>query len=195
MVKRMGNDRTKILRYESVGKVSTQVSYLEMRERPAGLKASPMPANVQILGVTRPRVEFYRFLYDQVGGPWTWTARKLMTDETLSQLIHSSNTRIFVLYFSGDPAGYVEFISDKSKGDVEILSFGLIPQYFGQGLGKFFLNWAIDYAWDQLAPSRLWLHTCDLDHPTAVPTYLKAGFVKKYEKTEQVDLIKPVLVS
>jgi GNAT superfamily N-acetyltransferase len=189
----MTNNRKKFFRFEPDGKISTQVSYLEMIKRPAGLKVIPIPANAHILRAHHPRVEFYRYLYDQVGGTWTWTARKLMTDEKLSQLIHSPNTRIFVLYSSGDPAGYVEFVSDSSNGDVEILSFGLIPDYFGQGLGKFFVNWAIDYAWKELAPTRLWLHTCDLDHPAAMPTYLKAGFVKKHEKTEQVDLIKPVL--
>ena len=25
-------------------------------------------------------------------------------------------------------------------------------------------------------PDRVWLHTCDLDHPAALPNYLKAGF-------------------
>jgi GNAT superfamily N-acetyltransferase len=55
------------------------------------------------------------------------------------------------------------------EGEVEITQFGLMPEFIGQGLGKFFLRWAIDRAWDY-APKRLWLHTCTLDHPVALPS-------------------------
>ncbi len=186
-------NRAKFLRFESIGKIPTQVSYLEMTERPAGVKSISLPKEALILKVERPRVDFYRFLYDQVGGVWTWTARKLMSDEQLLQLIQKPGTEIFVLYYAGDPAGYVEFVRSDKNNEVEILSFGLIPEYCGRGLGRGFLDWTINYAWDQLAPSRLWLHSCDLDHPNALSTYLKAGFVKKAEKTELVDQITPVL--
>jgi hypothetical protein len=35
---------------------------------------------------------------------------------------------------------------------------------------------AIDNAWGY-EPKRFCLHTCTLDHPAALPNYLKAGFV------------------
>ena len=43
-------------------------------------------------------------------------------------------------------------------------------------LGKYFLHCVLDKAWAH-APGRVWLHTCELDHPAALPTYLQAGFV------------------
>jgi GNAT superfamily N-acetyltransferase len=68
-------------------------------------------------------------------------------------------------------------------GEVELVQFGLTPEFIGQGLGKFFLQWAIDRAWGY-GPRRLWLHTCTLDHPAALPNYLKAGFrIYKEERT------------
>src|ERR1051325_10841611 len=45
------------------------------------------------------------------------------------------------------------------------------------GLGKWFLQWTIDKAWSY-QPKRFWLHTCTLDHPAALPNYLKAGFAQ-----------------
>jgi hypothetical protein len=49
--------------------------------------------------------------------------------------------------------------------------------------GKYFLQWVIDLAWSY-RPRRFWLHTCDLDHPAALPNYCKAGFeVYKEEMT------------
>ena len=51
----------------------------------------------------------------------------------------------------------------------------LIGDFIGQGLGKYFLQWTIDKAWSY-QPKQFWLHTCTLDHPVALPNYLKAGF-------------------
>ena len=50
-----------------------------------------------------------------------------------------------------------------------------MPDFIGQGLGKWFLQWTIDKAWSY-SPQRIWLHTCTLDHPAALPMYKKAGF-------------------
>jgi GNAT superfamily N-acetyltransferase len=70
---------------------------------------------------------------------------------------------------------------------VEIVQFGLMREFIGQGLGKYFLQWAIDRAWAG-NPERLWLHTCTLDHPAALPNYLKAGFTvfKQEQKVREV---------
>lgn len=62
-----------------------------------------------------------------------------------------------------------------------------MPEFIGQGLGKFFLRWAIERAWGY-APRRLWLHTCSLDHPAALPNYLKAGFAVFKETTTRKEL-------
>jgi GNAT superfamily N-acetyltransferase len=51
-----------------------------------------------------------------------------------------------------------------------------MPEYIGQGLGKYFLQWTIERAWSY-QPRRFWLHTCTLDHPAALPNYEKAGLV------------------
>jgi GNAT superfamily N-acetyltransferase len=57
--------------------------------------------------------------------------------------------------------------------------------FIGQGLGRHFLQWAIDRAWSY-RPRRFWLHTCTKDHPAALPNYLKAGFaVHKEEVKDQ----------
>ena len=50
---------------------------------------------------------------------------------------------------------------------VEIAFFGLLPQFIGKGLGGYLLSEAIRKAWD-LDASRVWVHTCTLDHPRAL---------------------------
>jgi GNAT superfamily N-acetyltransferase len=58
----------------------------------------------------------------------------------------------------------------------------LLPGYIGRGWGKYLLTEAVRAAWG-LAPSRVWLHTCTLDHPAALPNYLKRGFRRVREET------------
>ena len=57
----------------------------------------------------------------------------------------------------------------------EIAYFGLVPEFVGKGFGKLLLEDCIDKAWE-LAETRIWLHTCTLDSPSALPNYLNRGF-------------------
>ena len=61
-----------------------------------------------------------------------------------------------------------------------------MPEFIGQGLGKYLLDWTIDRAWSY-GPQRLWLHTCTLDHPNALPNYVGRGFVPYETEEYEVD--------
>ena len=74
-------------------------------------------------------------------------------------------------------------------GSVEISYFGLMPMGIGQGLGRALLTTAIDEAWSlKPVPSRVWLHTCTLDHPAALANYLARGFQVTHSERYTVDL-------
>ncbi len=118
-------------------------------------------------------VRFYRFLYQTVGEPWRWRDRLLLSDDELRQILAQPHTVVYVLYYDGAPAGYVE-LSHKDNA-VEIAYFGLRPEYMGQGLGKHLLSYGIAQAW-AMGARRVWLHTCNLDSPRALDNYLKRGF-------------------
>ena len=81
---------------------------------------------------------------------------------------------VHVLMVDGAPAGFAE-LDRRKEGEIELVQFGLMGAFIGQGLGKYFLQWTIDKAWSY-SPKRFWLHTCTKDHPAALPNYLKAGF-------------------
>ena len=66
-------------------------------------------------------------------------------------------------------------------GSIEIAYFGLLREFLGRGLGGHLLTQAVQRAWEAGA-SRVWVHTSTLDHPAALPNYLKRGF--KVYKTE-----------
>ena len=69
---------------------------------------------------------------------------------------------------------------------IELAYFGLMPEFIGKGLGKFFLNAMIDRAWAH-KPKRVWLHTCTLDHPQALAVYQRAGFTPYKQEVKIFD--------
>ena len=86
----------------------------------------------------------------------------------------------------GALAGWYELRRVPEDGSVEIAYFGLLPGAIGQGLGKHLLSCAVRDAW-ALGPARVWLHTCTLDHPHALPNYQKRGFAPYKTETYEVN--------
>jgi GNAT superfamily N-acetyltransferase len=93
---------------------------------------------------------------------------------------------LHVLHVGGSPAGFAE-LDRRQPDEIELLQFGLMADFIGRGLGTWFLQWTIDKAWSY-QPKRLWLHTCSLDPPAAVPLYKKAGFVQFKAETIRREL-------
>jgi len=167
------------------GKIETVVTHLEMLSPPA---TPPVPApreGVHIEQAVHPTVSFYRYLYDTVGEPWLWGDRRRLSDAELAAIIHDPAVEVFVLWARGVPAGYAE-LDGRVPGEVELVYLGLIPDFIGQKLGPYLLDWAIRTAWAR-GPRRVWVHTCTLDHPGALAMYERAGFVVFDRETEIAD--------
>jgi GNAT superfamily N-acetyltransferase len=154
--------------------VDVTVYYLEMRT-PSPRTVPPPREGLTVVQAKRPTLAFYRFLYRTVGQDYHWSSRGKLPDADLARVLADPRNELYVLYDNGTPAGFAEL--DRPPGnEVEIAQFGLMPEFIGQGLGKYFLGWVLEKAWSY-HPSRVWLHTCTLDHPAAVPNYQKAGLV------------------
>ena len=160
--------------------------YLEMTDADA---LRPKPDSHQGLSIKQvhlPSPEFNRFLYTAVGGDWYWTERLAWSYQQWLEWVNRSALQTWVAYISGTPAGYCE-LERPADGNVEIVSFGLLPSFVGKGLGGYFLTVTIERAW-KLGASRVWLHTCTLDHPNALANYLARGFRVYREETAKQEL-------
>jgi GNAT superfamily N-acetyltransferase len=157
-------------------------TYLEMHSHQPRVVPPPRDG-LTVMQARHPTVAYYRFLYNAVGEQWHWGRCKRLSEAELTALIQHPQMEVHVLYVDGVPAGFAE-LDRRTPGDVEILQFGLTADFIGQGLGKYFLQWVIDRAWSY-APKRVWLHTCTLDHPGAIPNYRKAGFAVYKEETAE----------
>ncbi len=156
--------------------IDVTVTSLEMRTRPARpyARAPNLSQPVMLLRAVQPTISFYRYLYNTIGQEWLWYERRQMSDDALTAIIHDEKVSIDVLYCGGVPAGYAE-LDARNPSEVEIAYLGLMPEFISRGLGRYIVDWTVDAAWS-MAPDRVWIHTCNLDHPAALPTYQKAGF-------------------
>jgi len=159
--------------------VLVKTTYLEMRSPPEQVVPPPVE-DVEVVHAKNPEIAFYREIYDSVGRDWDWLERKQLADDELSQIVHDERVELYVLHVEGEPAGFGE-LDLRTEDQVQLMYFGLVPKFIGQGFGKHFLNWIVRKAWSK-APKRVWLHTCEMDHKAALPNYLKAGFVVFDEK-------------
>ncbi len=160
------------------GDLACIVTALEMRAPPEGLRRLTPEGDVpvQLVRWKDCAPEKYRALYKRVGGPWLWWSRLVKNDAELSEILHDPRVQLYaVIDRARVEVGILE-LDFRVDGQCEIAFFGLIPGATGKGLGKWLMRKALQMAW---APSisRIWLHSCTIDDPRAVPFYMAQGFV------------------
>ncbi len=169
-----------------------KTTYLELLSRGAFKPSIRVPADVILIRAGMPSPEFNRYLYTAVGGDYYWNDRLSWTWSRWMEWLAHSHVETWVAYRSGTPAGYFE-LEAQEGGSVEIVSFGLLPAFIGQGLGGYLLTQAVDRAL-AMRPgvTRVWLHTCTLDHPRAMAGYQARGFAIFKEEEADMNLSEDV---
>jgi len=144
---------------------------------------------VGVVPVDEATPELYRRCYRTVGEAFHWRDRWDWTDAQIRAHLADPAIALYVAVRIGRGGealiGWYELRTVAEDRSVEIAYFGLVPAELGRGLGKHLLSCAVRDAW-ALGPARVWLHTCTLDHPNALPNYAARGFVPY--KTEEYDV-------
>ncbi|WP_225206039.1 GNAT family N-acetyltransferase [Novosphingobium huizhouense] len=159
------------------GDLACVVTALEMRAPPEGLRRLAPEAEVplQLVRWKDTPPEKYRMLYRRVGAPWLWWSRLAKDDGELASIIGDPHVQLFaVADRAGVEVGMLE-LDFRVAGECEIAFFGLIPGATGKGLGKWLMRRALQLAWTP-GVARVWVHTCTLDGPQALPFYMGQGF-------------------
>ena len=162
-------------------------TYLEMRAPLEVRSANRESRNkdLQVRELTERDWKFNREMYFKVGENWNWIDKRPWTDEQWKEYASDPALRTFAGYFNDSVAGYFELKRSgigeqrtEGREQIEIAYFGLLPEFIGRGLGGALLTSAIENAWSwSPAPSRVWVHTCNRDHPSALANYQARGFV------------------
>jgi GNAT superfamily N-acetyltransferase len=149
--------------------MSVTTWHLEISD-PAELRPPSRPAPE---GLSIERVEDFRInraFYEILGAEHEWTDHVGRDQEWWAG--HAARVETWLARLDEEPAGYVE-LERQLAGDVEIAYFGVLPPFHGRGIGAHLLAHAIRRGLE--LGTRVWVHTCSLDGPQALPNYEARG--------------------
>lgn len=150
------------------GHVGAVVTALTMMKRP---RQNPLPASdLRLEHWPDPDLDRYRALFRRIGARWLWYSRLVMADVELRAALGEVH---LVRDAGGAEAGMIEL--ERAPDACRIRFLGLVPELTGHGHGRWLIGAALALAW-QHGVEQVELYTCSLDHPAAMPAYLRAGF-------------------
>ena len=156
------------------GKIANVAILLQMFAPPAGFSPMRAPFGYGLERIKGAEIERYRKLFRTVGNPWLWYSRLQMSDEELADTLDNRDVEAFALAGAGGDIGILE-LDFREPGEVELAFFGLVPGAIGGGLGRYLMAEAIARGFVR-GSKRMWVHTCNFDHPKAMDFYIKSGF-------------------
>jgi len=150
------------------GHVGAVVTALTMTRRPS---APPLrDSDLRLEPWPDPDLGRYRALFRRVGARWLWYSRLIMSEPELRDALGEVH---LVRSANGAEAGMIEL--ERASDACRIRFLGLIPELTGRGHGRWLIDAALALAW-QDGVEQVELYTCSLDHPAAMPAYLRVGF-------------------
>ena len=150
------------------------VTYLEMAQRPP---ARPMPPSpLRLVRWPEPDPAKFRTLFARVGAPWLWFSRLAMSEERLLGIIRDPKVEVYAACDAqGVELGLLE-LDFRAHPETNLAFFGLVPELTGKGHGRWLMANALALGWRK-GTERMTVHTCSLDHPSALNFYRAQGFV------------------
>ena len=165
--------------------INVDRSFLEINSiKKLNISKSPGP-NFKINQVDPPDFHINKFFYKQIGRKHRWIDRLAWADKKWIQYVENPRIKTFILKDNNNLAGYYETIRDLDKFNCEIAYFGVLEEYIGKKCGGYLLSEAIKRLFEE-GISRVWLHTCSLDHENAIKNYLARGM--KVFKSEKINV-------
>ena len=165
------------------GKLADVQTFLEMRAKPA-LRPSPQgPWRLERL--RQPELRRYRDAVHRVGDDYLWCVRLAMTDDELQRFLLDPRVEAYLLVTEDDDQGVLE-LDFRVERECELSLFGVSSGLIRTGAGRWLMNQAIETAWSHPI-ERFWLHTCTLDHPSALAFYRRSGFAVFKREVEVYD--------
>jgi len=152
----------------------TLVTFLEMTQPPCSYRKKPPLPDLKLDFGYPLSPDAYVRLVDGVGRAFHWVDTLRLPRSALHSRIDDPDRTMGIVKIDCYPAGLFE-IAPVGADEIEIVYLGLMPHATGSGLGKWLLDSALQAAWTK-RPRSVVVRTCTLDHPAALPLYLKAGF-------------------
>jgi GNAT superfamily N-acetyltransferase len=158
------------------GKLANACTYLDMTAPPAS--SARTAAGVELQRLTGIDAARFRSLYRAVGERWLWASHLSKSPVELAAYLAAPERETFAVVDQHGDIGLLQLEYDTifgMGGHAEIVYLGLMETEIGRGIGQWLIEQAVALAFARPV-KRLWLHTCNFDHPKALAFYLRAGF-------------------
>lgn len=155
--------------------------FLEMTDFSKFKPAPNFRESITLIPFRSGYVSYMMFL--GVGTPWRWYSRLDWSPADWEKYVENSNVYSFLCKNREKIVGYFELFIENHQAEISFL--GLLPGLTGKGLGSAMLSHALV---ESMKPGikRIWLHTCNNDHPHALGLYQKQGLTL-YNSIEQLE--------
>ena len=149
-------------------------TYLEIYSLKDLVESNVSFNELEIKLIDPPDYQLNKFFYKNIGKKHRWIDRLIWDESKWIEYTTNKNVKTYILKKKEDLVGYFELIFHQEKKETEIAYFGLLEEYHNKKLGSHLLSMAIRKSFLD-KPSRVWLHTCSLDHKNALSNYLARG--------------------
>jgi ribosomal protein S18 acetylase RimI-like enzyme len=146
-------------------------------------KSNCKELNLEVQLEKKPTIDLCKFFYKEVGKNFFWRDRLKWSDQDWLDYINSDFFKLYVLKHNNKLAGYYELLYEPKTNSMEIPYFGIFKEFYGKKIGGYLLTEALSTSFKQKI-TKVWVHTCTLDHPNALKNYLARGM--KIFKTEKI---------
>ncbi len=153
------------------GKMANAVTWMELTDLSRHVEPTPEGYSLRQLG--QADATLHRKLYREIGEPWLWSGLLMKGKAEMEAYLADAKVLSFGAYDGGKAIGMLDL--EIAREGIEIVYFGLAPAYTGKGAGGWLMAETIRIT-REAGQSRLWLHTCNFDHPRAISFYQKQGF-------------------
>lgn len=146
-------------------------------------KSNCKELNLEVQLEKKPTIDLCKFFYKEVGKNFFWRDRLKWSDQDWLDYINSDFFKLYILKHNNKLAGYYELLYEPKTNSMEIPYFGIFKEFYGKKIGGYLLTEALSTSFKQKI-TKVWVHTCTLDHPNALKNYLARGM--KIFKTEKI---------
>ncbi|MCA1324764.1 GNAT family N-acetyltransferase [Herbaspirillum sp. alder98] len=149
-----------------------KTTYLKINQSDYLLRRAALTTKLLIIPLRN--AQLCAALYAEVGEPHYWNIYRVCWNQhAWEAYLGQPNIRISQIQLGSTTVGYLEL--KRTDDAIEIVNFGLLPQFQGRGMGRAALESVLAYGFS-FGVTEIWLHTCSLDHPAALSNYYARGF-------------------